>query len=204
MISHPVDIEVTTPQKLDRIQVMLRLAVVLAIGYIGISLGWLFFAFYLLLPVVAAILVTQKGGAGYLRDHGPALTRVLRWLVAFYAYMLLVTDRFPTGDETGAPRLAIEPGGQPTVGSALARLVLSIPSALVLGFLMLISAVVMVIAVLSILIAEQYAPSLYAFQLGVVRWHARLLAYHASLVDAYPPFTLEGGPGHDEPSHHSV
>ena len=28
---------------------------------------------------------------------------------------------------------------------------------------------------------------------GIVRWEARLLAYHASLTDCYPPFTLETG-----------
>jgi uncharacterized protein DUF4389 len=100
-------------------------------------------------------------------------------------------------------RVTIEPVGQPTVGSALGRLLFSIPSALVLGLLMMISCVVMLIAMVSILIAEHYAPSLYRFQEGLVRWQARLLVYHASLVDVYPPFSLEGG-HHSEPSHHPV
>ncbi|MFQ5473211.1 MAG: DUF4389 domain-containing protein, partial [Dehalococcoidia bacterium] len=34
---------------------------------------------------------------------------------------------------------------------------------------------------------------LYNFNLGVMRWEARLLAYHSSLVDPYPPFSLDTG-----------
>ena len=39
-----------------------------------------------------------------------------------------------------------------------------------------------------------YPDSLWRFLLGLVRWQACLLAYLASLVDRYPPFTLETGP----------
>jgi hypothetical protein len=41
---------------------------------------------------------------------------------------------------------------------------------------------------------EQYSEGLYNFQLGIMRWQGRLLAYLASLVDPYPPFALDQGP----------
>jgi hypothetical protein len=73
------------------------------------------------------------------------------------------------------------------------RLVLSIPSAIVLAILAVIGVLIWVIAVISILIRENYSDGLYNFQLGIMRWQARLLAYHASLVDEYPPFAIDGG-----------
>jgi hypothetical protein len=39
-------------------------------------------------------------------------------------------------------------------------------------------------------------PSILSFQRGVLRWQARLVAYHASLVEEYPPFSFETGDGH--------
>ena len=57
----------------------------------------------------------------------------------------------------------------------------------------IIGAIIWIIAVISILINENYSQGLYDFQLGIMRWHARLLGYHASLVERYPPFALDTG-----------
>jgi hypothetical protein len=80
------------------------------------------------------------------------------------------------------------------------RLIYSIPSAIVLTILAIVAAVIWVIAVISILIQENYAEGLYNFQLGIMRWNARLLGYHASLVEQYPPFALDTGPEAPAPS----
>jgi hypothetical protein len=73
-------------------------------------------------------------------------------------------------------------------------LVYSFPSAFVLAILGIIGVVVWIIAMISVLINENYAEGLYDFQLGIMRWHARLLGYHSSLVDQYPPFAIDSGP----------
>jgi hypothetical protein len=44
-----------------------------------------------------------------------------------------------------------------------------------------------------IVITEQYPASLYEFQCGVLRWQARLLGYHASLVEQAPPWRFDAG-----------
>ena len=44
---------------------------------------------------------------------------------------------------------------------------------------------------LTVLFTERIPPSILAFQRGVLRWNARLVAYHASLVEEYPPFALD-------------
>jgi hypothetical protein len=88
-------------------------------------------------------------------------------------------------------RFAVERSGSPTVGSALLRIVLAIPSVIVLAVLALLGSIVWVIAVVLVLVTENYPDGLWRFLLGLVRWEAWLLAYLASLTDEYPPFTLE-------------
>ncbi len=45
-----------------------------------------------------------------------------------------------------------------------------------------------------ILIRKDYPDRLYSFQRGSLRWGARLLACHASLVHECPPFALDTKP----------
>ncbi len=71
----------------------------------------------------------------------------------------------------------------------------AIPSVLILALLGLISFLVGLIAAISILLNERYPERLWNFQSGVIRWNARLLAYLASLVETYPPFSFDSGPG---------
>ncbi len=77
------------------------------------------------------------------------------------------------------------------MGSALLRILYAIPSLIVLAILAFVGAIVWVIAVVYVLVNESYPDSLWRFLHGIVRWEACLFAYLASLVDRYPPFTLE-------------
>jgi hypothetical protein len=60
----------------------------------------------------------------------------------------------------------------------------------VLALLTFAGAIVWVIAVVFVLVDERYPESMWRFLLGLVRWEASVLAYLASLVDRYPPFSL--------------
>ena len=182
-------LDVSYPQRFDRVQVVLRVVIIWLVALVGIPFGWIL---YLGFPVLAAVLVSQKDGARYLDEDGPRVRRWLGWVVAVMAYMWQLTDRLPAAGEEPV-RFEVEPSGTPTPGSALLRIVTAIPSAFVLAVLMFVSAIVWVIAAVWILIAETYPESLYGFQRGVVRWTARLLAYLASLVESYPPFRLDTG-----------
>ncbi|HEY6033275.1 MAG TPA: DUF4389 domain-containing protein [Kofleriaceae bacterium] len=187
---HPVQLEVRSPAHFDRVQLVLRLVLVILLAWVGLSTGWLGIAFYLLLPAAAAIAVSSEGRDVYRQDFAPQLWRVLRWVFELSAYMMLLTDRFPTADGE-LVHADIRITGQPTIGSALGRLVTSIPSALVLGVLGIGSTILTVIAVIVVLAAAPMPGWILAYQRGVLRWQARLAAYHASLVDEYPPFALE-------------
>lgn len=196
MTDYPVRVEVTSPPHFERMQLLLRIAMVVAAGWLGITFGWFVFLLYGVLPVVAAS-GASLGGDRYTRDLAPQVARAVRWLVQLSAFMMLLVDRFPTGDD-GPVRVDIRITARPTIGSALARLVTSLPSGIVLSVLWCISDLMWLAAALIVVFDGPIPASILGFQRGVLRWQARLLAYHASLVDEYPPFTFDSGPGHGD------
>jgi Domain of unknown function (DUF4389) len=129
----------------------------------------------------------------------PWLVSLLEWVVGFYAYMLFVTDAFPLGRRERAVRLHVTAGGAPSVGSSLSRLVTSIPHLLVLVLLGIPSIVIGVIAAFNILLFESYPEAMHSFQRDIAARIARLFAYHASLVDAYPAPDFATPPKPTEP-----
>jgi hypothetical protein len=189
MSDYPVQVDVSSPPHFARMQLLLRLALGIALGWLGITAGWLVCALYGLLPLVAAVAASSVDRDKYQTEFAPPLWRPLRWLLGFWAYMTLLVDRFPTERDDDV-RIAIRFTGQPSIGSALLRLITSIPSGLVLGLLWMVSGVLWVIAAVVVLIGARMPRSILAFQRGVLRWNARLVAYHASLVDEYPPFSF--------------
>lgn len=197
-VMHPVQIDVISPPYFERIQLLLRIVLVIVLGWFGITAGWLACMLFAVLPVIAAIAISSSGNERYARDIGPRIWRVLAWLMQFSAYMALLVDRFPTGD--GHPvSFSIRFAERPTVGSALFRLVTSIPSGLVLIVLSFVGSILWIIAAVIVLSGSAMPDAILGYQRGVLRWQARLLAYHASLVDEYPPFSLDTGSLADPP-----
>ncbi len=194
MAAYPVTFNVTRPEKFERPQVVLRILVIIILSMLAGAFGWILAAAYLILPVLAAIFISQKGSERYIAEDSTRMTTWLRWIMALYSYLAVLTDRFPTEKPEQIVNLDLRPAGSPTVGSALLRLIYSIPSAFVLAILGIAGAVIWIIAVIFILVQETYPEGLYNFQLGIMRWQARLFGYHASLVDQYPPFALDTGP----------
>ena len=83
--------------------------------------------------------------------------------------------------------------------TALSRLLTSIPSGIVLCFLWFVSGILWLFAAVAVLLGAAMPGSILAFQRGVLRWQARLVAYHASLVEEYPPFSFDTEDGHETP-----
>jgi hypothetical protein len=118
---------------------------------------------------------------------------VLNWLLDLAAYVALLTDRLPSR-EAHPVRFEVERSGSPTMGSAALRIRPAIPSLIVLAVLTWLGAIVWLIAMVSVLITGSYPESWWHYLRSLVGWDARLVAYLASLVDRYPPFTLATGP----------
>jgi Domain of unknown function (DUF4389) len=189
--SYPVRIEVDVPVRFERMQLLLRALILVAFGALHQSGPGLFGLSYVLLPAIAAVLISRRAGTGYLQRDAPWLISVLEWIAGFYAYMLLVTDSFPLESGTRALRVHAMTGGRPSVASALSRLLLSLPHFFLLALLGVVGAVLAVVAALSILIGARYLATIRAFQQELVGWIARVLVYHASLVEAFPPMMFE-------------
>ena len=187
-MAFPVMFDVERPPVFGRVHVFLRVALLVAIGWIGHPFGLL----WLGLPVAAAILVSQKGGQRYLDEDGPTMARALNWVLGLLAYLALLTDELPGRGEHPV-RFQIDRSGAPTAGSALLRILYAIPTLIVLAILTFLGAIVWCLAALLVLVDENYPDGLWRFLLGLVRWEACALAYLASLVDRYPPFTLGTG-----------
>jgi len=115
--------DVERPPSFQRAHVFLRVGVLVVIGWLGHPWGLL----WLGPPVVAALLIAQKGGQRYLDENGPSVMRVMNWILDLVAYLAVLTDELP-GQGTHPVRLQVERSGSPTVGSALLRLVWAIPS----------------------------------------------------------------------------
>jgi hypothetical protein len=181
---YPVTFDATRPEKFERPQIFLRIL-------LWILLSWIVGLAFFVLPIAAAIYISQKGSEKFLEEDGPKMTGWLRWIMGFYAYLAIVTDRFPSEKAEELVKFEVRTSGTPTVGSALLRLIYSIPSAFVLGLLGIVSEILWIIAAVMVLVQENYPDGIYNFQRGIVRWEARLLGYHASLVEQYPPFALD-------------
>ena len=189
-MAYPATFDVQAPAgEFDKGQVFLRIIIVLVIGWLA---NWIIGAAYWLLPIIAAVMISQKGPEQYLADAERGPVRWIKYLMGFYTYISLASDKLPF-DDPDSVNFHVQTTGTPSVGAALLRIILGIPHAIVLGILGIVFAVVWVISAVSILLNGTYPDWAFGFIRGYLRWNARLLAYVASLVDEYPPFSFENG-----------
>lgn len=183
MIDHPVQLEVQIPSRTARVHVLTRLALLVAVGTLGTSA--LYGALYVGLPALVALVVSQKGPEAYFTRYAPRVLSVLRWLAAAYGFLWMLTDVLPTAQ--GSPvDLHIQLSGQPAVGSALLRLITSVPAVLLLMLLSIVASLLWVVAALFVLARGRMPEGVARFIIATLRYQFRLVAYHLSLVDRYP------------------
>ena len=183
--THPVQLRIEPAPRLARIHVLIRLVLLAALGTLGCSsVYWLI---YLAAPAAVALVVSQKGSERYLAESAPPLGRALRWLAGAYAYLWLLTDEVPSTRVA----LEIEAGGTPTPGSALLRLVYSLPALVLLAILSFAATFLWIVAALWILVAQRTPSGLSDFFALTLRYQFRLAAYHLSLTDRYPSLLSE-------------
>jgi hypothetical protein len=116
----------------------------------------------------------------------------MRWRVRALAYLMLLEDAYPPfGDSPYPASLEIVdpalPRNRLTVGL---RLLLVIPHAIVLFFILFAWWLTAIVAWFIILFTAAYPQGLYDFAVGALRWLLRVEAYVLLLVDDYPPFSL--------------
>jgi hypothetical protein len=183
MRGHPVHLYVERGGRPGRIHVVLRLVLMLALGCF--SFNRLYGLIYLAVPALVALGILHRGAGRYMAADAPRIVHGLRWVAAALAYLSLLTDAPPTL-EPGPVELSIEPSGTPTATSALLRLVTSLPALVLVVVLWIVASVCWVLGAVCILVARRLPGALASFLLLTLRTEVRLLAYHLSLVEAYP------------------
>jgi hypothetical protein len=181
---HPVQLTVLPPEAAARVQVVVRAILLLALGILGLSSAyWLA---YLVLPALAALVVTQKGAERALAETGPPTVRVLRWLASAYAYLWLLTDVLPTSSAASPVDLRVELGGKPTSSSTLLRLLNSIPAAVLMVLLTVVACPVWIVGAAFLLLNKSLPNMIRDYLTTTLRYQFRFVAYHLSLTDRYP------------------
>lgn len=184
MSSHPVRFRVERTTHFARVHVVIRVALLVAVGAVGCaSLYWML---YLALPALVAMVAIQKGGDHYIAQDAPRIVRVIRWFAGAYAYLWFLTDVLPTSAGGGAVELEVDASGKPTATSSLMRLLSTLPALLVALLLSLAATLLWVIGALAILVNERMPVAIGDFLVMTLRFQTRLTAYHLSLVERYP------------------
>jgi hypothetical protein len=182
-MAYPVTFDISKPAKFTRPNVFIRI-----IGYFILGIvNWLV---VVLLPIYAAVQISSQKEK-YLENE--TVKGWLRSYVGLFSYVMVLTDEFD-GSKDPNFRFELTPGGTPSVGGALLRWIFGIPHLLIISALVSVGAIIWLIASVMILLNETYADGLNDIQRGIVRWVARYAAYHASLVQEYPPFAFDTGP----------
>lgn len=118
-----------------------------------------------------------------------------RFMTRVGAYLLLLTDKYPSTVEAQAVHLDVNyPDAKKDLNRwlPLIKWVLALPHYLVLSVLMVGAAGATIIAWFAILFTGRYPKTLFDYVVGVARWDLRVTAYAFLLTtDQYPPFSLK-------------
>lgn len=187
--AYPFTIDFDPPEPQSRLTVFFRLLLVIPhaiiVGLLGIATQ--------VITLVAwfAILGTGKYPAGMQQF----VVNVLHWQLRMTAYQYLLTGKYPPfalgADDSYPARLAgigeIEGRNRLTV---FFRLLMIIPSAIVLYIILIGVMVVYFISWFIALFTGSVPPGMHNFMAGGLRWATRLGVYAMLLTDQYPPFSL--------------
>ena len=146
---------------------------------------------------------TSNTGAYVRHVYGPDYLQTYATVnnVADEAYAIQIYDGFGRviASASNHPvRFEVETSGSPSAGSALGRLILSLPALAVWIVLSFASGVLWFAAALCVLASERVPAALSDFIEATLRYQFRLFAYHLSLVDRYPSFETLGA-SHSSP-----
>ena len=191
---YPLRFDVDYPEKLDRLSTFFRLLYVVPIAVILAALtaggeaaaaaGFLVFA-----PLLM-ILFRKK----YPRWWFDWNLELLRFSARISAYLLLLTDRYPSTDEQQSVHLEMDyPDAREDLNRwlPLVKWLLVIPHLIVLWFLGIVALIVIVLAWFAILFTGRYPRGLFELVVGILRWSYRAQAYALLMAtDRYPPFSV--------------
>jgi hypothetical protein len=140
-------------------------------------------------PIILMVLFRQK----YPRWWFDFNLEVIKFSTRVGAYMLLLTDKYPSTDEEQSIHLTLDYPAQGELNRwlPLIKWILAIPHYIVLSVLLTVEIVLVLVGWVVILITGKLPEGIHKFMVGVSRWSLRVQAYAFLLTtDKYPPFSL--------------
>ncbi|MGF7235061.1 MAG: DUF4389 domain-containing protein [Frankia sp.] len=120
---------------------------------------------------------------------------LLRFHTRVAAFFLLLRDEYPSTDEEQSVHLElVYPDAQTQLmrGMPIVKWLLAIPHYVVLFFLFIGVFFVAIASWFAVVVTGRLPRGMFDYQVGVVRWACRVLAYAGILTtDVYPPFSLK-------------
>jgi len=190
---YPVSLEFNGPEQLGRLSAIFRL--ILAIP--------LFIFLYAVNGVVSGLVIAHwlsllvRGGrpVGWI---GSAIVALLRFHYRAFAYLLLLSDKYPAFEGEWFLQLEMQrPERLRRRQIFFWKTLAVIPHFIVLSVLWFGVSVCVVIGWISIVFSGRFPLGLRWFVIGFLRWSARVIAYWMSMRDEFPPYSLasEAGAG---------
>ena len=211
--TYPARLEIDYPDRLDRLTTFFRLIWIIPIGII-LSLLTASASSTVTVVTESGQIVsrtTETGGGIVGGLFAATLLMILfrqtypRWWfdfalalnrfgARFWAYLALLTDRYPSTVDEQSVHLDLDYPDVPVQLNRwlpLVKWLLAIPHYIVLIFLGIGAFFAIVVAWFAILFTGQYPRGLFDYVVGVGRWALRVNSYAVLLVtDTYPPFSL--------------
>ena len=142
-----------------------------------------------LFPIILMVLFRQK----YPRWWFDFNLEATKFSTRAGAYLLLLTDEYPSTDEEQSIHLTLDYPAQAELNRwlPLIKWILAIPHYIVLSVLLTVEIVLVLVGWVVILITGKLPEGIHKFIVGVSRWSLRVQAYAFLLTtDEYPPFSL--------------
>ena len=140
-------------------------------------------------PIILMVLFRQK----YPRWWFDFNLEVIKFSTRVGAYVLLLTDKYPSTDEEQSIHLTLDYPAQGELNRwlPLIKWILAIPHYIVLSVLLTVEIVLVLVGWVVILITGKLPEGIHKFLVGVRRWSLRVQTYAFLLTtDEYPPFSL--------------
>lgn len=204
---YPARLEVDYPDQMDRLTTFFRLIWAIPIAII---LGLVSASGHTRYVTDAGVVVESSAGSIAAGLFVATVLMILfrqrypRWWFDFAlelgrfgarvtAYLLLLTDRYPSTVDAQSVHLDIDYPDAAALNRwlPLVKWLLALPHVIILAILGVAVVLVTILAWFIVLFTGRYPRALFDFVVGVGRWGTRVWAYAILLVtDTYPPFSL--------------
>jgi hypothetical protein len=183
---YPASLEISYPSELNRwlplVKWLLAVPHYIALFFVGIG------AFFALIYAFFVVLFTGR----WPRSAFDFVVGTLRWAFRVVAYIHLMTDVYPPfslDDDPQYPvRLNVEYPEHIDNWRPLVQWLLAIPYLIVAGVLYYLTAIMTLIAFVTVLFTKEIPRGVFELMMPGLRWNLRGNAYSYFMTDTYPPF----------------